>query len=135
MQNTRLTSQPAEQTPDPSMRVILEKTAHELQNTSQRCTALQWSMSALLENAHHPDIATELHLLQDIDRIQQELKDISALLLSIAPTTSTITPIVEHLAGSIKLDSLRARLLPATSGEAPCTDMPSDPNDVDITWF
>lgn len=123
-----------DQAKDTSVRLILENSARELSAAADRCIALQWSLSRLLETAHHPDLSMEMHLLQDIDRIQQELKDISTLLTSIAPTTSDLKAKAEAVTGSIKLDSLRARIAPSTPEETQRDEFPNTKTS-EVTWF
>ncbi|HHH89093.1 MAG TPA: hypothetical protein ENK45_00845 [Aliiroseovarius sp.] len=130
----KLASRRLDQTMETSVRLILENSARELSSVSDRCMALQWSMSGLLEHANHPDLSTELHLLQDIDRIQQELKDISTLLATVAPTTSDLMAEAAALSESIKLDSLRARIVPASPEESQGSDFPGSET-TEVTWF
>ena len=124
----------SDQAIETSVRLILENSARELSAASDRCMALQWSLSGLLEHAHHPDLSMEMHLLQDIDRIQQELKDISTLLESVAPTASDLKAKAEAVTASMKLDSLRARIVPSTSEETQRNGSPSTETS-EVTWF
>ncbi len=67
---------PAEMT----MGHLLGRSSEELANSVRACTELQWVISRLLEKSEHPDLVTEMHVLQDIDRLQQTLADLACLL-------------------------------------------------------
>ena len=91
---------------------LLHNMATELNLLAASCAQVQWVISSLLERAQHPDMPAELHMLQDIDRIQQTLEDIAALLMT--TSAQTVYPVLEKekLSASLKLDSLRAKLFP-----------------------
>lgn len=112
---------------------LMQKVSHELAMTARACSEIQWLISSLLERAHHPDLPAEMHMLQDIDRMQQTLKDIASLLEATSILTKGLRVASSDLAPSLKLESLRARLF----GESPQSDpaTPSASNDADITWL
>lgn len=113
---------------------ILADISGELTQAAQSCSALQWSISALLEKVNHPDLAAEIHMLQDIDRLQQTLADLASM-LQVGATASTETPVSRHDLGStVKLESLRQRLGIAR-GPLPGDFLAPDSDDDDITWL
>lgn len=112
---------------------LLQNMATELSAVASSCGQVQWIISSLLERAHHPDMPAELHMLQDIDRLQQTLEDIASLLE--ATTGQTGYPVIEkeELSASLKLDSLRTRLFPRDN---PVMEEPDDADAAsDITWL
>lgn len=115
---------------------LLENLARELHDASQSCVALQWSISALLDKVNHPDLAAEIHMLQDIDRLQQTLDDLSAA-LRVGASVSGQSRVSRLEAGqSIRLDSLRQRLGLANAPllVSPGADQEASDED-DITWL
>ncbi len=114
---------------------VLENAARELTCASESCVALQWMLSSLLEHAHHPDLPAELHLLQDIDRVQQILKDISTLLELVSRATGSVSIAKDHLVESLQLDSLRERLLPLTAPQPDESPAEDTADNSDVTWF
>lgn len=82
----------------------------ELNDTATRCTALQWSIASLLDKVHHPDLAEEIHMLQDIDRLQQTLLDIAAVLQVASEIPDEIALSRDAVAMAIKLESFRGRI-------------------------
>ncbi len=115
---------------------ILGTIAGELGQSAKRCAEIQWVISELLERAHHPNLSAELHVLQDIDRIQQTLEDISALLGTMAEPMKGVAFARDPLTDSVKLDSLRTRLFRMAATGASQAEQPQHGPDKDeITWF
>ncbi len=119
------------------MHLVLEAVAAELEHSARICAEIQWVISELLEYAQHPNLTRELHILQEIDRIQQTLEDLSRLLNATASPVRGVRAKHASLSQHVKLDSLRSRLfrtLAAAKG-----DRNSDPHetgeDEDITWL
>ena len=112
---------------------VLQAVSREMISSAKRCTEIQWVISDLLERAHHPNLSAEIHVLQDIDRIQQTLEDLGRLLEVTASPTKGVTLSTAELDRSLKLDSLRARLLADEDKD----DRIGHPNDdgPDITWL
>lgn len=114
--------------------LILEDLVSEINHAAQSCTALQWTISSLLEKVNHPDLAAEIHMLQDIDRLQQTLADIAAILETSSPAARGILLSRQDVGASIRLESLRYRLRLGgidSSTEHSSADMDQD----DITWL
>ncbi len=111
---------------------VLLKTAQELVSIARSCTEIQWIISSLLEHAHHPDIPAELHMLQDIDRMQQTLIDLAALIEAAAIPIVGVTAPTSTLATAMKLETLRSRLL---GQSATTTGHIIDRSDTEITWL
>lgn len=112
---------------------VLDALSVEMKSMALACTELQWLISSLLERAHHPDLPSEIHMLQDIDRIQQTLLDMSALTEIISQPTTGLTLATDDLTSCMKLDSLRTRLL-STERPPLCDDAFSE-SPTDITWL
>ena len=112
---------------------VLSAISGELVESAKRCTEIQWVISDLLERAHHPNLSEEMHVLQDIDRIQQTLEDIARVLEAAMQPTEGISYSQEKLINNLKLDSLRARIFQNTNdGETE----PSAVNESsDSTWL
>lgn len=113
-----------------SKSLALSATSNELCELAHLCKEIQWAISALLETAHHPDLAVEMHVLQDIDRMQQTLIDLSKLVGEAAEILPLSLEDGLKLKETIHLESLQRRLFPNST----------DQNDVDrqkddITWF
>ena len=119
------------------MDLVLGAVASELEHSARSCAEIQWVISGLLERAHHPDLAQELHVLQDIDRIQQTLEDLSRLLSATASPVKGVRAKHASLSRHVKLDSLRTRLFRSLA--AAKADQGQDPQDGDdeddITWL
>ena len=116
---------------------ILGTISSELGQSAKRCAEIQWVISELLERAHHPNLSAELHVLQDIDRIQQTLEDISTLLETMAEPMKGVAFARGPLTDSVKLDSLRVRLfrmLPQT-GAGQTEQQQHTLEKDEITWF
>ncbi|PIE07305.1 MAG: hypothetical protein CSA74_07945 [Rhodobacterales bacterium] len=124
------------QTPDPcrdesiGLDCLLAQSSEELARLAGQCGQLQWSISAILDTLDHPDLGAEIHMLQDIDRIQQTLQDLAAI-LDVAGTCSAGARLARDRVGaSIRLESLRQRL---GLSDAPPPD--PGPGANDITWL
>lgn len=120
-----------EKTSTVGLDAILRELSSETVRLAEQCGVIQWSISTILETAHHPDLGAEIHMLQDVDRIQQTLSDIARIILvatDSAAGTSVDRAVISEV---IRLESLRRRLGLSDSqpGEAP----PSDPSE--ITWL
>lgn len=112
---------------------ILLAISGELVEAAKRCTEIQWVISDLLERAHHPNLSAEMHVLQDIDRIQQTLEDIARVLRATAEPTEGLIYSREKLVNILKLASLRSRIFQgATNGDL---DQPPTDEGSDITWL
>lgn len=59
---------------------ILARLSDELEKQTLALGVLEWSISALLDKVNHPDLGEEIHVLQDIDRLQQTFGDIAAVI-------------------------------------------------------
>lgn len=112
----------------PTLGDILDAASKELGSATGICADIQWLIAQLLESAHHPDLPAELHMLQDIDRLQQELADLARLLAHVAQL-----PEIGAMGGNvprstITLPSLRERLWSEPdAGEGDASG--------DIDWF
>lgn len=110
---------------------IMDDVSFELATLSEKCTLLQWSLSSLLDQVHHPDLGAEIHMLQDVDRIQQTLNDIASILAVTRSAANGIPCHRDQIGKAIRLESLRQRL---GLSRAP-TDPDLTPDDTGITWF
>lgn len=114
---------------------LLEGCSSEVASSARSCTELQWVISRLLESANHPDLAAEMHVLQDIDRLQQTLGDLACLLELIGKKVQDQSLEKTDVAASLRLMSLRVRLLNETvATEAPEEQLESCENS-DVTWL
>lgn len=119
------------QAPTIGLEEVLFEISRESRRLADQCGAIQWSISAILETIHHPDLGAEIHILQDIDRIQQTLSDMAALLQTIGDQACG-PPIGKDRIGSvIRLESLRCRLglSDRHAGDPP------PPGASDVTWL
>jgi hypothetical protein len=112
---------------------LLGRSSVELANSVRACTELQWVISRLLEKSDHPDLVTEMHVLQDIDRLQQTLADLACLLETSASALPEQVFDASSALQAMRLPSLRDRMFdlvatPATQGDT--TDSSND-----ITWL
>lgn len=112
---------------------LLGRMETELESAALKCTDLQVSISALLEKLHHPDLGEEIHMLQEIDRMQQTLVDIASV-LRVASKTPQPTPISELAVGAaIRLESFRARI---GLGQATLPNPPdTEDGETEVTWL
>ncbi len=113
---------------------LLVRVSEEMSDLAQSCTEIQWLISTLLETAHHPDLASELHMLQDIDRMQQTLTDLASTVEILAGPVKGRQIRAEDVYNGMQLDSVKVKLLGA--------EMPNVANppaqahdDSDITWL
>ena len=107
----------------------------ELHHAAESCAVLQWSISTLLEKVHHPDLAAEIHMLQDIDRLQQTLADLSSLLAVSAGAANGSRVSSFDIGGAIRLESLRSRLGLANDAAAADGSGPDGGGREGITWL
>lgn len=110
---------------------VLGDLAGELSELAERCRLLQETISALLDKVDHPDLGAEIHMLQDIDRIQQTLSDLAAI-LAVAHPAGCGRPVHRDAIGdAVRLESLRQRL--GLSNDPDGHRPPFD--DTDVTWL
>lgn len=125
--------QPADDTADDmiGLDAILSEISKESLRLSEQCGTIQWSISAILDRVDHPDLGAEIHMLQDVDRIQQTLADI-ATILGVACDRARGAPVRKgDISAAIRLESLRQRL--GLSDEI--TGMHDAEATSDITWL
>lgn len=108
----------------------LMATSGELESLAHLCKEIQWAISALLETAHHPDLTVEIHVLQDIDRMQQTLVDLANLVGETAKMVPAAIVDDLKLKNTIHLESLQRRLFP---NDSKADDLIHQIDD--ITWF
>lgn len=111
--------------------VLLHDLSDELNQLAGQCASLQETISTLLGKVNHPDLGAEIHMLQDVDRVQQTLSDIAGILNATHPASCGISVRREAIGGAILLESLRQRL--GLSNDPLVTA--DDPDDTDITWL
>ncbi len=109
---------------------LLSALAAEIALLAEHCGTLQGSISALLGTVNHPDLGAEIHMLQDVDRFQQTLVDLAAI-LSAVRTPSAAAVSKDQVGAVIRLESLRQRL--GLSDDLPGEPGPSTGSDV--TWL
>lgn len=85
-------------------------TAHELAQAAKSCTELQWALSAILDSINPKGLSAQMHMLQDIDRLQQTLADLACLTEALANKVEGPDICAEEFAAVLRLDSLRARI-------------------------
>lgn len=107
----------------------LVASSQELKELANLSIEIQWAISSLLERAHHPDLSAEMRVLQDIDRLQQTLAELSRLIGAMGDAESTMDASTEVLKSSIKLESLRDRIF-----AEPHPEISSSKSD-EITWL
>jgi hypothetical protein len=112
---------------------MLLRLVAELEAAARSCTTLQWSISSLLDKVDHPDLAEEIHMLQDLDRMQQVLVDIAAILDVASGSVQDLDTAEARIGTVIKLESLRCRLFSVRPPTALSGPEPLD--DAEITWF
>lgn len=110
---------------------LMADVSGELAGLAERCSLLQWTISSLLDRLDHPDLGAEIHMLQDVDRIQQTLADLASVLAAARADAGHITCRQDALCRVIRLESLRTRL--GLSGEKP--DKAHEPDETDVTWL
>ena len=102
----------------------------EITEAAGHCTALQASISTLLDKLDHPDLGAEIHMLQEVDRLQQTLADIAGL-LDVAARAGDGRHIPRDAAGrALRLESLRRRF-GWSGGDDGSDPVGNDPFDVD----
>ena len=110
---------------------LLVEISRESSNLAEQCGQIQWPISAILDIVDHPDLGAEIHMLQDIDRIQQTLADIAAILLLTGDNTNGASILRDAIGAAVRLESLRQRLglSEHLSGDTAAADIS------DITWL
>jgi len=113
------------------LNTLLAEISRESIGLSEQCGMIQWSISAMLEIVDHPDLGAEIHMLQDIDRIQQTLADIAAILLATGDHANGAPILRDAIGAAVRLESLRQRLglSEHLSGDTAAADIS------DITWL
>lgn len=112
-----------------SLAALTLRLSQELARAAEDCLRFQSLTSRLLEKAHHPDLVSEFHMLQDLDRLHQVLNDLSVLTARLSSSAEDRFLAGPDFAESLTLLSLRHRLFPASPGPGPAAD------EADITWF
>jgi len=110
---------------------LLIEMSRESQNLAEHCGKIQCSISAMLDVVDHPDLGAEIRVLQDIDRIQQTLADIAAILVVTGEHANGALVLKDEIGSAIRLESLRRRL-------GLCEHLPGDapaPDACDTTWL
>lgn len=115
----------------------LARLVQELHESASSCSALQWSISSLLDKVHHPDLAEEIHMLQDIDRLQQTIMDIAAVLHVASGIHDRIPLSRDEVGYAIRLESFRSRIGLGSGLEHPDARgvFGQDVDDSDVTWL
>ncbi len=130
---------PQETAPDTGSEILMSKLlagcSTEIAASARSCTQLQWVMSRLLETAQHPDLAAEMHVLQDIDRLQQTLGDLACLLELISSRALEQPVQKEDFLSSLRLVSLRTRLLNEPAGSDSQQEGLESCEASDVTWL
>ena len=116
-----------------SLGQILGKSSAELACSVRDCTELQWVISRLLEKSQHPDLVTEMHVLQDIDRLQQTLADLACLLDTISSEVPELAVDMASAQNAMRLASLRARVF--ESGDIEDVPVTESRTANDVTWL
>ncbi len=109
---------------------LLADISEETARLAEQCGQLQWSISALLDTLDHPDLGAEIHMLQDVDRIQQTLQDLAAILAMARTGTAGARLIRNDIGSAIRLESLRQRL-----GLSNASPSDPGPDASDVTWL
>lgn len=111
----------------------MQQGSEELAQSVSSCTQLQWVISRLLEASKHPDLVTEMHVLQDIDRLQQTLADLACLFERLAESGADVPVCSDTARNAMRLDSLKERIFGAP--ESAEEDGASKCDVSDITWL
>lgn len=106
----------------------LTRISDELRAAARGCTEIEWLVAALLDHAKGSDLPAELHMLQEVDRMQQTLADLSSLIADIAPSARGTAIPIAQFHDSLRLESLRARLTRELA-------RPAEDDEPDITWL
>ena len=101
----------------------------ELQAASRDLARLQMSTSRLLEKSNHPDVAEEMHVLQDLDRLHQTMDDLAKVATVVTSQSVRNEESFELARKEITLESLRRRLFPDLDQDA------SPIHTGDISWL
>ncbi|MCB1356340.1 MAG: hypothetical protein KDK53_07565 [Maritimibacter sp.] len=110
---------------------VLIELSKESSRLAEQCGSIQWSISAMLDLVDHPDLGAEIHMLQDVDRIQQTLADIADILMVAGGHTRGAPVRKAEIGAAIRLESLRQRLgLSEALAEDPRAEAASD-----VTWL
>jgi hypothetical protein len=130
---TRKSSHPPGKVPIDLGQTLL-KLAAEVHGAAAQCRLIQEAFSRLLTELNHPDLRTEIQILQGVDLVQQTLEDISALLQSSA--ASGFGRDMPHLIGRdiVRLDSFRQRMGLDASAPDQESGEPGQP-DGPVDWF
>lgn len=110
---------------------ILVELSRESHRLAEQCGSIQRSLSAILDIVHHPDLGAEIQVLQNIDRIQQTLSDVSAILAIAGGYANGAQIHKDEIGAAVRLDRLRLSL--GLSEDSPEDDL--QPKGCDITWF
>lgn len=110
---------------------LLLEISRESHRLAEQCGSIQRSLSSILDIAHHVGLGAEIQMLQDIDRIQQTLSDVSALLGIASGHANGAQIHKDEIGAAVRLDRLRLRL--GLSEDSPGNDL--QPKASDITWF
>ncbi len=112
---------------------LLGSCSTELANSARSCTELQWVITRLLERSKHPDLAAEMHVLQDIDRLQQTLADLACLFEAVATLRPEVEIDTDTVLNTMRLPSLRNRLCDRDSAGGDKDTAMTQGND--ISWL
>lgn len=112
-----------------SLGETLDKVAGEVSEGAKALSALQWTVSSLLEKLHHPDLAAEVQMLQDIDRLHQTYVDLAAVLEHAARFDPPVLFDPGEMKQVMRLDSLKARMFGEGEDESDACD------ETDVSWF
>lgn len=117
---------------------ILARLSDELEKQTLALGVLEWSISALLDKVNHPDLGEEIHVLQDIDRLQQTFGDIAAVIRVVSEQSQSKNIPESILSSAMRLASFRDRLGLSGVASEP-DDHGASPVQHDdergITWF
>lgn len=116
---------------------VLRLMVVELEDVAQACVAMQTSISNLLAQAHHPDLGEEIHMLQDIDRLQQTVVEIAAVIRTTSESPNPLAVSRAAIGSAIRLESFRNRIGLGTDSEADRSrqDTPHERARGEITWL
>ena len=124
---------PVDETADETIGLdaLLSEMSRESLRLSEHCGTIQWSISAILDVVDHPDLGAEIHMLQDVDRIQQTLADIAEILAVACGQTRGAPVRKGDINAAIRLESLRQRLGLSDA----ITEAPEAGTSSEITWL
>ncbi|MGH1369160.1 MAG: hypothetical protein ACRBCL_11135 [Maritimibacter sp.] len=124
IENVNSQEQPSER----PLGTSLDRAADEISAAAKILSELQWTISTLLEKLHHPDLAAEVQMLQDIDRLHQTYVDLAAMIKVSAQHTQHLTIQDDDLKKVMKLDSLKQRVFGSEDSQDALEEQ-------EITWF